>query len=136
MKTYVKGSAAEFGQRLSKALIDKNGGNQSELARAIKCSPQAVQKWVSGVQFPRDKTLRQLAEYLGVTPEWLRFGATGEQVPPQTPEFILAYIKVEEAELLTNYRELTEAGKRQFRVAAASAERLPTASLPKKSQQA
>jgi phage repressor protein C with HTH and peptisase S24 domain len=60
--------------RLSDLLQAKNGGNQSEMARYIGVTPQAVQKWMSGVTEPRGKNLDMAAEFLGVTPAHLKFG--------------------------------------------------------------
>lgn len=60
--------------RIEKLLADKNGGNQSEMARFIGVSPQAVQKWVAGDSEPRGKNLDLAAEFLGVTPAHLKFG--------------------------------------------------------------
>lgn len=60
--------------RIERFLTEKNGGNQSEMARFIGVSPQAVQKWVSGLAEPRGKNLEMAAEFLGVTPAMLKFG--------------------------------------------------------------
>lgn len=60
--------------RIEKLLTEKNGGNQSEMARFIGVSPQAVQKWVAGDSEPRGKNLDLAAEFLGVTPAHLKFG--------------------------------------------------------------
>jgi phage repressor protein C with HTH and peptisase S24 domain len=60
--------------RLQQYLNEKNGGNQSELARFVKVSPQAVQKWVSGEAEPRGRNLELAAEFLGVSAATLKFG--------------------------------------------------------------
>lgn len=60
--------------RLTQLLQQKNGGNQSEMARFIGVTPQAVQKWMNGASEPRGKNLEMAAEYLGVTPAELKFG--------------------------------------------------------------
>ena len=67
--------------RIEKLLADKNGGNQSEMARYIGVSPQAVQKWVAGESEPRGKNLDLAAEFLGVTPAHLKFGIVLDQHP-------------------------------------------------------
>lgn len=64
--------------RLERLLQAKNGGNQSELARHIGVSPQAVQKWIAGAAEPRGKNLDKAAEFLGVTPAYLKFGQQAE----------------------------------------------------------
>jgi phage repressor protein C with HTH and peptisase S24 domain len=60
--------------RLTDLLTAKNGGNQSEMARFIGVTPQAVQKWMNGASEPRGKNLEMAAQYLGVSPAMLRFG--------------------------------------------------------------
>lgn len=60
--------------RLKELLLRKNGGNQSELARHVEVTPQAVQKWVAGESEPRGKNLERVAEFLGTTPAFLKFG--------------------------------------------------------------
>lgn len=60
--------------RLERLLQAKNGGNQSEMARHIGVTPQAVQKWMAGITEPRGKNLDMAAEFLGVTPAYLKFG--------------------------------------------------------------
>lgn len=61
-------------KRLTDLLQAKNGGNQSEMARYIGVTPQAVQKWLAGVTEPRGKNLELAAQFLGVTPSVLKFG--------------------------------------------------------------
>lgn len=72
----------KMNDRIRIALADKNGGNQSEMARFVGVSPQAVQKWVSGVTEPRGDNLRRTAEYLGVTEAFLRYGSEQSNVLP------------------------------------------------------
>lgn len=66
----------EIGQRIYDLLRVKAGGNQSELARFIPVSPQAVQQWVEDVDptTPRGKNLDRCAEFFGVTSRDLQFG--------------------------------------------------------------
>lgn len=60
--------------RLDRLLQAKNGGNQSEMARYVGVTPQAVQKWIAGVTEPRGKNLEMAADFLGVSQVFLRFG--------------------------------------------------------------
>ena len=46
---------------------EKRGMNQSELARAVGVSPQAVQKWEAGASVPRANKLKAIAEVLGIS---------------------------------------------------------------------
>lgn len=66
--------------RMSEALLRKNGGNQSEMARYVGVTPQAVQKWMSGLTEPRGANLRKAAEFLGMPVSVMKFGIepTGE----------------------------------------------------------
>lgn len=61
-------------KRIADLLLDKNGGNQSELARHVGVSPQAVQQWIAGETSPRGKNLIKVAEFLGVSPSELQYG--------------------------------------------------------------
>ena len=70
--------------RLGLALQAKNGGNQSELARFVGVSPQAVQKWLAGVTEPRGENLMRAAEFVGMTPSALKFGAKNDAMEGQT----------------------------------------------------
>lgn len=69
----------DMAKRIADLLQAKNGGNQSELARYVGVTPQAVQQWVAedGTS-PRGKNLVKVAEFLGVSPGELQYG---EQTP-------------------------------------------------------
>lgn len=66
--------ADNLGTRL-KVLMKAKGVNNPEVAEAIGVDPVTVSQWRSGRQRPGDDTLKRLAEYLGTTPEHLRYGA-------------------------------------------------------------
>lgn len=58
--------------------------NQSELARYVKVTPQAVQQWVSGhTASPKRDKLPLAAAFLNVRPDWLAFG----RGPMRAPDF-------------------------------------------------
>lgn len=73
-------------------LLAKTGKNQSELARAVGVSPQAVQQWISGVSSPRGKNLRMAAEFLGVSPATLQFGAQGDALIRSVDDLVQAKV--------------------------------------------
>lgn len=128
---------AEFAARLQKLLDEHAEGNQSALARAVDCSPQAVNKWLGGEQFPRGQLLHKVAAFLNTTPTYLRFGDGPEQLPPPPPPplppLVLAYIDpVKEATLLSHFREGTDLGKQQLLLSAAHIEKKPAIELPAK----
>ncbi|WP_369952116.1 XRE family transcriptional regulator [Ralstonia syzygii] len=54
-----------IGKSIAKAREEK-GMNQSELARAVGVSPQAVQKWEAGTSTPRPSKVADLAAALGI----------------------------------------------------------------------
>ena len=74
-----------MGKRIERLLAKKNGGNQSELARFVGVTPQAVQQWISEETSPRGKNLEKAAEFLGVTPAELRFGDQANTEPAGQP---------------------------------------------------
>ena len=64
----------EIGERIEKLLQAKNGGNQSELARFVGVTPQAVQQWISGDTAPKGKNLEKVADFLCVSRAFLSYG--------------------------------------------------------------
>ena len=119
-------------KRLAQALQLKNGGNQSELARAADCTPQAVNAWLQGKQAPRKETLALVADFLNVTPQYLMFGPPTVPVPSTDEKWVLMYLKPQEVELVTHYRESTDKGKRQLLLSSTHADKLPPGELPLK----
>lgn len=63
-----------FGERLTDLLTDLNGNNQSELARYVGVSPQAVQFWAGGEVISRGKNIEKIAFFLKTTPAYLLYG--------------------------------------------------------------
>jgi SOS-response transcriptional repressor LexA len=62
-----------IGSRIA-AAREAKGLNQSELARALGITPQAVQKWENDGSTPRGTRMRELADVLGAKVEQLLFG--------------------------------------------------------------
>lgn len=62
-----------LGKRIAIAR-EKLGLNQSELARHLDVTPQAVQKWEADGSKPRDKAIDLMTSKLGVTKQWLLLG--------------------------------------------------------------
>lgn len=60
-------NSASIGAVIARAREAK-GLNQSELAREIGVSPQAVQKWEAGSSSPRPSKVAQIAQVLGIEP--------------------------------------------------------------------
>ena len=66
--------------------MNAGGGRLNYLREAlaelgIQVENQSVSRWVNGVSVPRDDKLIPLARILGVTPQWLRFGAGDKDAP-------------------------------------------------------
>lgn len=70
----------DFKDRLIKACdasedIPRFGaGRQTEIARKMKVSSEAVRKWFQGVTIPRPQAMKHLARILGVDHNWLALG--------------------------------------------------------------
>lgn len=106
---------AEFAKKLVKILRQK-GMNQSELARAMGFSRDAVSSWVRARSMPEPKNLIMLADVLGTTVEELTLPIEhdptrsqlpllmGEDRPPDTQELVNLQIDVEtnRAKLIIN----------------------------------
>lgn len=121
---------AGFAARLKALLKIKADGNASECARAMGVSPQAVSKWLAGQQMPRGKMMEKLAEWLGTTPSYLRFGDAID-APPPGPKFVLMWVEADrEVPLLNDFRQGTDLGKKQLLAAARRMEKLPGDELP------
>jgi len=53
--------------------------NQSQLAKLVGVSPQAVQQWEAGVTQPRGKRLNKIAQVLKLPPALMHFGTLPEK---------------------------------------------------------
>lgn len=101
------------------------GLNQSELARSLSVSPQAVQSWESGKARPKGERLEKLATALGQSVDWVLTGRnptsmsmdasesiTGSFIEAFRDKVLQASVSTEEAEsklrLLAEYMTATE----------------------------
>ena len=130
LKEQEDAALAAFAARFITALEARFDGNRSALARELGCSAQAVQFWTAGKQYPNMVMLLNVAAALRVTPQWLLFGDAQFTPAPVEPDTQLAFIRHDEAALLTDYRLSTESGKRQMRASGKSSEKLPASALP------
>jgi len=74
----------EFGRRLQAAMLDR-GWNQSELARRAGLGRDSVSTYVRGQVLPEPKSLKALAEALGVNPHDLFPNAAMAAMEAETP---------------------------------------------------
>ncbi len=81
----------QFSRRLKKALISAGEGGDSPAALAREfnrrypgkgISDYAARKWLLGESIPNQDKLRVLAQWLGVTNDWLRFGDNVQSAQP------------------------------------------------------
>ena len=66
-----------FAERLDLACKNKglpNKGRGKQIADILKLTPKAVSKWFNAETMPSAANTYVLADFLGVTPEWLTFG--------------------------------------------------------------
>lgn len=81
--------AKEVGERIAQArrekgVRDRKDVRPADVARALKVSGPTVSDWEAGKVTPREGLLAKLASYLGVTPEYLRYGVTTNGQPTLT----------------------------------------------------
>lgn len=55
--------------------------SQTQLAKAIGVTPQAVQQWCSGKTTPRGMSLAKLADYLKLSPAVIQYGPQADSTP-------------------------------------------------------
>ena len=69
----------EFAKTLS-SIMESKGITNYRIAKMIDVSQSTVAAWVSGTSTPRRSTMKQLAEALGVSVEYLQGIETNESV--------------------------------------------------------
>lgn len=101
-------------------------GAISKLARYVGVRPQTARTWAKEGVMPRDDHLLKIAEFLKVSPHWLRYGETKDVPPPERPaKPVLVYLVEDEHLLIQNYRHSTADGKNQILLSSRAAEKLP-----------
>jgi transcriptional regulator with XRE-family HTH domain len=83
--------------RREKGVRDKRDILRTEIAEAAGVDPSMVTAYEKGASVPREEVLAKLAEFLHVTPAYLRYGVTesgraldrtAEEAEGQTPELL------------------------------------------------
>jgi len=69
----------EFKQRL-KSKKDEIGFSATQIAKKLEVSVATVTNWLNGEYLPRPETLAKLANLLGVTVAWLKYGTSETKV--------------------------------------------------------
>lgn len=92
-----------IGKRIESTRVSL-GLNQSELARMVGVSAQAVQQWEKGETTPRGKNLTKISTYLQTTPEYLQFGIrSGKKTKGDSPRDMAIFLQSKTFEKM--YRE-------------------------------
>ena len=92
-----------FTDRLSRASVSADV-SQSFIAKELKTSRNTVNRWFNGHSFPEPETIDQLAEILGVTPQWL-FGANDHGLDVEQVKATRQIMEFRSSEIL---REINE----------------------------
>lgn len=93
-----------FFTRLS-ALMREQGLTQDDIARGLGTRQSTVSHWVQGVSRPRARTMKQLADFLRVSVQWLDTGGGDRDLPVSMrlrDESLTEVYKVKETPLVTN----------------------------------
>ena len=89
-----------FGERL-KNLIDKNGLDQQKFAEIFNLSKQAVTGYVKNRRTPNDELKKKIADYFGVTVDYLVGRETEEKTIAYTDKFYEAIKNIADENGLT-----------------------------------
>ncbi len=73
----MKDTSKEYSSHRVNQLLEANNWSQTELAKRVGVSPQAVQQWVKGTSAPRGKSLTKLSVVTGLPEHWF-FMAPGD----------------------------------------------------------
>lgn len=113
----------DFSKRLMATLdqaSDIKATSPTQLSRAFNIrhpgapiTVHAARKWLVGEAIPTQPKMRVLADWLGVTPEWLRFG--GERTEPAGRRATDVGPTHAEVEMLTQFRSLGDNTKETVR---------------------
>lgn len=66
--------------RINKLITDK-GITGAELSRDLGLSNSIYSQWKSGATKPSPKTIKKIADYFGVSAEYIRFGTKQQKTP-------------------------------------------------------
>jgi len=73
-----------FAQTLQQ-LMDRDGLTNYQLAKALECHQTSVKNWLGGSK-PQKLMLKKIADYFGVTTDYLLTGEQKEKAPAETGE--------------------------------------------------
>lgn len=98
-----------------KDLREEKGITQKELANSCNLSAQCICALEQGSRNPTGSTIKTLAQYFGVTTDYLLGLENSFEFPTRTTNPIIhPFISKEEQQLLDDYRSLTPALKKMI----------------------
>ncbi len=106
---------AGFAKRLIQLCEEKNlpeRGRQAALARMCEIKQPSVNKWFNAISLPDAANLITIADWGKTTVDWLLTGRGPQEVAPVAAPFSLVWISTEEENVLSQYRQCTEASKK------------------------
>ncbi|MBU9866784.1 helix-turn-helix domain-containing protein [Rahnella aceris] len=106
----MKDTAKEISSERIRRLLAANNWSQSELAKMLDVSPQAVQQWVKGKSAPRGTSLTKLAKVTGLPEHWFFLTSDSDQLPAgvKSPE---AHLDEQQKRLISLFKRLPETEK-------------------------
>ena len=115
----------DIASRLDKAMNAAGYKSQSALARASGVPQATINRILQNVAKgdPDTATLRKLAGACRVSFGWL---ADGDNGGASSPALLSSYITLEEAEIITAFRELDEPGRKLIKSTAETGNRVKT----------
>ena len=82
----------EFRQVLAELMEERNV-TQYRLAKQLDISQSTISSWMQGASRPHKSTLRRVADFFEVTPEYLETGIKKEPPPEEQLEWIRKFTK-------------------------------------------
>lgn len=109
-----------LGERIAQARREKGVREHRDITRvdvaeAVGVVPSAVTFWETDEKSPREDTLAKVADYLGVTPAYLRYGVTegGAVSPAAAAGYVPRPLPPDRIEKETRDRQPTKGRKRR-----------------------
>lgn len=107
---------ATFRERLNE-LVESSPKSRTMIAQEFGVAKQTISAWLTGQNSPRLPVVAALAEYFGVSLEWLhgfdvdKYGPSSKIIEPDPLESLQFHIEPMEWLLLQSFRELSFRGQ-------------------------
>lgn len=103
----MKDTSKEYSSHRINQLLNANDWSQTDLAKRVGVSPQAVQQWVKGTSAPRGKSLTKLSMVTGLPEHWF-FMAPSESAENPLIEKNTKLLNYQQERLLSLFDQLPE----------------------------